>query len=105
MPSHTPGNEPGLETRLLRAWPFFLGVGTVLPMLVAAAIWLAFPDPPSYAEHKQQMQAWYVLAGVTVFYWTFVPTLGAGCWVVRVMKGPVVESDGYPLPKKDLFEM
>ncbi len=105
MPKPLPGNEPGLETQLLRAWPWFLAAGTLLPLLVAAIIWGLFPANPTYEEHKQQLQAWFVLAGAAASYWTFVPTLAAGCWVVRVMKGPIIESDGYPLPKKDLFEM
>ena len=102
-PRHEP---PGLETRLLRAWPWALAFGTVLPALVALAIGLAFPEAGGHEALKKQWIAWYVLAGAVVFYWTAVPTVAIGCWIVRVMKGPVREcDDAYPLPRRDLFEL
>lgn len=98
-----PSHRPGLETRLLRAWPWALLAGTLLPLLLAALIGWSFPAPPSLAEHKQQLLAWFTLAGAVIFYWTMVFTVAAGCWVIRVMKGPVREADGYPLPQPDRF--
>jgi protein-S-isoprenylcysteine O-methyltransferase Ste14 len=105
MTTPTPGNEPGLETRLLRAWPWALAGGTVLPLLVAWMLAWGYPDIPSGEEHKRLLQSWFALAGAVVFYWTMAFTVAAGCWIVRVMKGPVRERDGYPLPKPDRFEV
>jgi hypothetical protein len=96
-----PAAKPGLESRLLRAWPWALLAGTLLPLLIAGLIDWLFPDPPSPAEHKQQLLAWFTLIGALAFYWSLVLTVAAGCWVVKVMKGPVRELDPYPLPERD----
>ena len=63
--------------------------GTLLPLRVAEALRWGYPDIPSVDEHKRLLQAWFVLAGAMVFYWTMVATIAAGCWIVRIMKGPV----------------
>lgn len=102
----SPGHQPGWETRLLRAWPWAVAVGTVLPLLLAAVLREGYPDVPSVDEHKRLLQALYALTGGVVFYWTAVLTVAAGCWIVRVMKGPVRGGpDPYPLPERDRFEM
>jgi hypothetical protein len=101
MSSLPPGHQPGLETRLLRAWPWGLLGGTLLPLLIAGLIGALFPDPPSAAEHKQQLLAWFTLIGAVACYWSLMLTVAAGCWVVRVMKGPVRELDPYPLPERN----
>lgn len=103
MPSPPPGHEPGLETRLLRAWPWALALGTLLPLLIAGLIWLGAPATPGSAEYKRLLLAWFTLIGLSIFYWTMLLTVAAGCWVVKVMKGPVLESDAYPLPERDRF--
>lgn len=106
MTTPQPGNEPGLETRLIRAWPWVLAGGTVLPILLALLIGAMAPDTPTVDEDKRLWIAWFTLAGAVVFYWTAVFTVAIGCWVVRVMKGPVREgSDPYPLPEQDHFEV
>jgi hypothetical protein len=106
MPPLPPGHAPGLETRLLRAWPWAVAGGTLLPLLVAEALRWGYPDIPSVDEHKRLLQAWFALAGAVVFYWTMVATIAAGCWIVRIMKGPVREGrDPYPLPPPDRFEV
>lgn len=105
MPRLPPSHAPGLETRLLKAWPWFLLAGTVFPLLVATLIGVLAPDVPTIDEQKRLWQAWFALAGLVVFYWTMVATLGIGCLIVRVMKGPVREGgDPYPLPVPDRFE-
>ncbi len=95
----------GLETRLLKAWPWVVFGGTVVPALAALLLFAMFPEIPTMDEGKRLLQAWFALIGWVVFYWTMVMTLGIGCWIVRVMKGPVHESDSYPLPKPDLFDV
>ena len=106
MAAPPPGHEPGLETRLLRAWPWTLLGGTVLPAVLALIIGAMAPDIPSVDDEKRLWIAWFTLAGAVVFYWTMMFTVAAGCWVVRVMKGPVREGvDPYPLPKQDHFEV
>ncbi|WP_037412785.1 hypothetical protein [Silanimonas lenta] len=106
MAAPPPGNEPGLEARLIRAWPWALLGGSVLPALIALLIAALAPDAPSAEEEKRLWIAWFTLAGAVVFYWTMVFTIAIGCWVVRVMKGPVREGrDPYPMPEQDRFEV
>ena len=43
----------------------------------------------------------YVVGGVIVFHWTMVLTLGIGCVIVIVMKGPGYVADGYLVSHSD----
>lgn len=98
-----PEHAPGLEAELLRRWPLALGVGSALPLLAAAGIWLLGADGTGLIAHKSQLLAWFTLIGIVVFYWTMVATVAIGCIVVKIMKGPVQRADGYALPKVDRF--
>jgi len=38
------------------------------------------------------------MLGVIALHWTLVLTLGLGCFIVRVMKGPAYVADAYAMP-------
>jgi hypothetical protein len=42
----------------------------------------------------------YTMFAVVVLHWTMVLTVGLGCFIVRVMKGPAHVADAYPLPSE-----
>ena len=94
---------PGMEARLLRAWPWFLAVGTLPPLLLAAGLAWRLSSVVDPAAQKALLLMLFTLVGWVVFYWTAVLTLGIGCWIVRVLKGPVRQADSYPVPTPDRF--
>ena len=42
------------------------------------------------------------MVGVVILHWTLVLTVGIGCVVVMMMKGPAYVADTYPLSDSDL---
>ena len=87
---------PGLEQRIWRRLPSVLGWGTVLPLgLAGAHRALAAPAADMAAR------GWWddILIGVVTLHWSGVLTVGIGCFIVRVMKGPAYVADAYPLPE------
>ena len=91
----------GLEWRIWRKLPLIALAGTLLP----AVLWMVCDwtlDPQSNAEHARWLlTAGYVALGVVIFHWTMVLTVGIGCAVVIVMKGPGYVADAYPLSHSD----
>ena len=43
----------------------------------------------------------FVMIGLVVFVWTAVLTVGIGCLIVWLMKGPAYVADAYPLPHSE----
>ncbi len=93
----------GLEHRIWRALPRLLWWGTLAPLAVAllhaglnALGWVTLKDATLELE-------FYLLIGFVVWHWTMVLTVGIGCFIVRVMKGPAYVADGYvmPIPPED----
>ena len=89
-------SAPGLERRLLRRMPALLAWGTLVPLLAVLA-WHAFASPADSARAAHDL-GWldYTLAGVVLLHWTLCLTLGLGCFIVMVMKGPAYVADPYP---------
>jgi hypothetical protein len=91
----------GMEWRIWRKLPLIALVGTLLP----AVLWLVCEwtlDPQSNAEHARWLlTGGYVALGAVIFHWTMVLTVGIGCAVVMVMKGPGYVADAYPLSHSD----
>ena len=91
----------GLEWRIWRKLPLITLVGTLLPAL----LWVVCDsvlDPQSSAEQARWLLiASYVALGAVIFHWTMVLTLGIGCAIVMVMKGPGYVADAYPLSHSD----
>jgi len=91
---------PGLEHRIWRRLPAVLGWGTLLPLLLAGLNHALAPAGPVPGHYDGALLQWdFTLLGIVVLHWTLVLTLGLGCFIVRVMKGPAFVADGYPLPK------
>ena len=97
---------PGLEWWLLRRLPRVLLAGTAIPLLFAVAAHLLPPDLPvaALAGHLQLVNI--VATAVVLTVWTAIFTIGIGCFVVMVMKGPAYVADRYDVsdserPRRD----
>jgi hypothetical protein len=92
---------PGIERALWRRLPAILLWGTLLPLLLAGARrWWASMSPTPPAEASLLLGD-YLAFGVVVLHWTLVLTVGLGCVIVMVMKGPAYVADAYPLEDAD----
>lgn len=98
LPGFTPA-PPGLEHRIWRRLPAVLLWGTLLPLLVAGALHGLAATAPASAAADRALRLWdYTMVGVITLHWSLVLTVGMGCVIVRVMKGPAYVADGYELP-------
>ena len=91
----------GMEWRLWKKLPLIALIGTVLPLLCLALLHLLSSDSPDPAEARWIQMMDYVVGGVVVFHWSMVLTVGIGCVIVMVMKGPGYVADGYLLSHSD----
>lgn len=92
-------SPPGLEHRIWRRLPAVLLWGTLLPLLLAGLNHLLAPATPASGAADGALLQWdFTMLGVIVLNWTWVLTLGLGCFIVRVMKGPAYVADAYPMP-------
>lgn len=99
--SPTRREASGLEWTLWRKLPLILLTGTALPLLALGVLHL-LADPEASAQEARWLQvADYVVGGVVVFHWSMVLTLGIGCVIVIVMKGPGYVADGYQVSHSD----
>ena len=100
-----PGFErspPGLEQRIWRRLPAILLWGTLLPLMLSGLNRALAPAAPPPGSSEGALLLWdYTMWGVVVLHWTLVLTLGLGCFIVRVMKGPAYVADAYPLPEPE----
>lgn len=98
---HTSRSASGLEWTLWRKLPLIALLGTALPLLGLGLMhWLA--DPAASAAQARWLQmADYFVWGVLVFHWIMVLTVGIGCIIVMVMKGPGYVADGYNVSHSD----
>ncbi|MCJ7799871.1 MAG: hypothetical protein MUP33_08985 [Polaromonas sp.] len=99
--SPTRREASGLEWTLWRKLPLIFLAGTALPLMALGVLHL-LADPQASAQEARWLQlADYVVGGVVVFHWTMVLTLGIGCVIVIVMKGPGYVADGYLVSHSD----
>lgn len=91
----------GLEWRLWRKLPLIALVGTVLPLLCLGLLHLAVDAQADAAQLRWLQMMGYVLGGVILFHWTMVLTVGIGCVIVIIMKGPGYVADGYRVSHSD----
>lgn len=99
--SPTRREASGLEWTLWRKLPLILLAGTALPLMVLGLVHLLADPEPSAQQARWLQLADYVVGGVIVFHWTMVLTLGIGCVIVIVMKGPGYVADGYLVSHSD----
>lgn len=99
--SPTRREASGLEWTLWRKLPLIFLAGTALPLLVLGLVHL-LADPQASAQQARWLQmADYVVGGMVVFHWSMVLTVGIGCVIVMVMKGPGYVADGYMVSHSD----
>lgn len=91
----------GLEWRLWRKLPLIALVGTALPLLCLGLLHLGADAQADAAELRWLQMMGYVLGGVVLFHWTMVLTVGIGCIIVIIMKGPGYVADGYRVSHSD----
>ena len=94
----TPGRSApaGLEWRLWRRLPAIAGWGLCLLGLAVLWQWWQFPELATPPQERAFWLSVYRLAGAAVLHATLVFTVGVGCVVVMIMKGPAYEADPYP---------
>jgi len=91
----------GFELRLLKLLPQILLAGTVLPALFS---WVArfVLTQGSISEIERNLQTFdFFMVGVAIFVWTAGLTVGIGCIIVWLMKGPAYVADGYEVSHND----
>lgn len=99
--SPTRREASGLEWTLWRKLPLIFLAGTALPLLALGLVHL-LADPQASAQQARWLQmADYVVGGMVVFHWSMVLTVGIGCVIVMVMKGPGYVADGYMVSHSD----
>ena len=93
-------SAPGLEHRIWRRLPAVLLWGTLLPLLLAGLNHLLSPAAPDAGAVDGALLLWdFTMLGVVALHWALVLTLGLGCFIVRVMKGPAYVADAYAMPQ------
>lgn len=98
-----PGSQraaAGLEWAIWRKLPLIFVAGTVLPLAGLVLLHLMM-EVTTAADARWLQMAGYVVAGVLFFHWTMVVTVGIGCLLVMVMKGPAYEADSYIVSHSD----
>lgn len=94
-------SAPGLEHLIWRRLPAILLWGTLLPLALAGLNRALAPAVSESGAAAGALLLWdYTMFGVIALHWTLVLTLGLGCFIVRVMKGPAYVADAYPLPSE-----
>ena len=91
----------GLEWRLWRKLPLITLAGTALPLLCLALVHLLAEPVLDASEARWIQMMDYVVGGVIIFHWSMVLTIGIGCVIVMVMKGPGYVADGYWVSHSD----
>lgn len=98
LPGHT-RCPPGLEQKVWRRLPAVWLWGTLLPLLALGGRRLLEAGQPAMdAADPVALQWEFMLLGLVALHWTLVLTIGLGCFIIRVMKGPAYVADAYPLP-------
>lgn len=98
---HSCRTASGLEWTLWKKLPIIALVGTALPLLCLAGVHLLGGEAPDPEKARWTQLMDYVMGGMVVFHWSMVLTVGIGCVIVMVMKGPGYVADGYWLPHSD----
>ena len=92
---------PGLEWKLLKRLPRYLVAATAAPLLVAMGARAVYADGAATVVAKQIMSVDIFCIAIAVTSWTAIVTVGIGCVVVHVMKGPGYVADAYDVPHSD----
>ena len=92
---------PGLERTILLKLPLAAVGSTVVPlMIIGLNRWWPTAVVAADAAKRSRMLDYFAL-GIGITAWTAVLTVGIGCWVVEVMKGPHYEADSYEIDDEE----
>ncbi len=90
----------GLEWTLWRKLPAIALIGSAVPVLVLGAYHLV-ADVSSPAQERALQLVDYAVLGVLAVHWTAILTVGIGCIIVMIMKGPGYVADGLAVSHSD----
>jgi len=92
---------PGLEWVILKKLPKVALIGTALPILLAVMARLLIDDGSAAAIAKQVRSVDIFCIASLITIWTAIVTVGIGCIVVFIMKGPAYAADSYEVSHSD----
>ncbi len=98
---HNRVEPPGLEWKILRRLPRYLVAATAAPLLVAMGARVLYASEPEVEIAKRIMSIDIFCIAVAVTSLTAIFTVGIGCVVVYIMKGPGYVADAYDVPHSD----
>ena len=98
---HNRVEPPGIEWRILRRLPGLFVAVTAAPIAVAlgARVYLQNTDAAAAAKQIMSIDIFCFALGLTA--WTALLTIGIGCVVVHIMKGPAYVADSYEVSHSD----
>lgn len=91
----------GMEMRILRRLPGLFVSVTAAPIAVAlgARVYLQNANAAESAKQIMSIDIFCFALGLTA--WTALLTIGIGCVVVHIMKGPAYVADSYEVSHSD----
>jgi hypothetical protein len=92
-----PVEPPGLERAIWRKLPHAAIASTLIPILFYLYVLLFASVPDGGSMEKTVTSAGIAAIAIAVTLWTAIVTVGIGCWIVMVMKGPAKYADSYEL--------
>jgi hypothetical protein len=97
----TQRSDSGLEWWLWRRLPVIALIATAAPLAILALMHLLYDATSSDQTARMLQMARFTCWGVLMFNWTMILTVGIGCVVVMIMKGPGYVADGYWVSHSD----
>jgi hypothetical protein len=98
---HNRVEPPGLEWKILKRLPQYLVAATVSPVIVAMGARAFYASEPEVDIAKRLMSIDIFCVAVGVTSLAALLTVGIGCLVVHIMKGPGYAADSYDVPHSD----
>jgi hypothetical protein len=98
---HSIRSPSGLEWVLWRKLPWIAIAGTLAPLGILAVLHFFGEGASDAAQERWLQRADFIVGAVVLFHWTMVITVGIGCCIVMVMKGPSYLADSYHLSHSD----
>jgi hypothetical protein len=92
-----PVEPPGLERAIWRKLPHAAIASTLIPLLFYLYVLYSSPASDGGSVEKTVISAGIVAIAIAVTLWSAILTVGIGCWIVMVMKGPAKHADSYEL--------
>lgn len=92
---------PGLEKEILRRLPKAALIGTLVPFATALLARVVIDDGSAAEIAKQIRSVDIFCIASLITIWTAILTVGIGCIVVFIMKGPAYAADSYEVSHAD----